>query len=168
MFVRLRMLRYAAVAALVVTGLVSIASAANGVVASAPDPCPPSYSASGIDLVAAPESVAAGQSEHFRIDNSKGPAVTYGTPYAIQECLSGVWVLAPFSPRGPWTKQLIRQRPSRGRWCGFLIPATAATGEYRVRKAVDVGSRGRWLYGDFGVVAAGSGSRPAERQLDRC
>lgn len=155
MCVSLRMFGYAAVTALVAAGLVSMASAASaGAKTGTVESCSASPDAKEVKLAVGPESIAAGQTVHFRIDNSKGPTVTYGTPYSVQECLGGVWVLASFSPPGPWTKQLIRQRPSRGRWRSVLIPTTAAAGHYRIRKSVRIGESGRWLYDDFDVVSS--------------
>jgi hypothetical protein len=114
--------------------------------------CVPRTNTGVVRLVLAPGSVAAGQEVHFRIDNSTGPAITFGTPFSVQQCIAGTWVLASFSPPGPWTKQLIRQRPSRGRWRSLEIPTTAAAGEYRIRKSVSAGEGGRWLYADFRVA----------------
>jgi hypothetical protein len=155
MFVRLRMLRYAVVAVLVAASLVSIVWAASAEATGGLESCPSSPDAKGVRLVVGPESVAAGQTVHFRIDNSTGPTVTYGSPYGVQECLGGVWVLSSFSPPGPWPKQLIRQRPSHGRWQSVEVPMTAVAGQYRIRKSVQFGERGHSLYGDFDVVAPG-------------
>jgi hypothetical protein len=152
MFMRLRVLIYVTIGVLAAVGLMSAASpttdSANGV----PRSCAPSPNAGVVRLVVAPGSVVAGQAVHFRIDNSRGPTLTYGVDYSIQQCVAGVWKLAPFSPTG-FTKQRIAQRPSRGRWRRVPIPTTAAAGEYRVRKSVSDGMRGRWLYDDFDVFA---------------
>jgi hypothetical protein len=115
-------------------------------------PCAPTPDAGALRLVVAPGSIAAGQAAHYRIDNSTGPPITYGTPFSIQECVAGVWVLASFNPSGPWTKPLFLQRPGRGRWRSVQIPTKAAAGDYRIRKSVRAGGRGRWLYGEFVVV----------------
>jgi hypothetical protein len=155
MVMRLRINRYAAIVGLVAAGLISLASAASEAAAGAFESCATSPDAGTVRSVAAPESALAGQAVHFRIDNSKGPAITYGTPYSVQECLAGVWVLASFSPAGPWTKQKIAQKPSHGRWRSVLIPTTAAAGQYRIRKSAWDGERWHSLYGDFDVVAPG-------------
>jgi hypothetical protein len=150
-------LRNVAVAALLGIGLVSVASPASAAAApGAAETCPPSPEPTRVGLIVAPESVIGGESAHFRIDISTGPAITYGTPYDIQQCLGGVWLLASFSPRGPWTKQLLRQNPGPGRWWSAPIPTTAPAGRYRIRKSVRFNERGHWLYDDFNVVAAGA------------
>lgn len=124
-----------------------------------PGPGLEQYEVSGaVKLVVAPGSVAAGQRAHFRVDNSKGPTITYGAAYRIQECMAGVWMLAPFSPTAA-TRQRICQRRGRGRWWRAPIPATAAVGRYRIRKLVEVEGSGRWLYGDFDVIAHTSARR---------
>lgn len=151
----MRVLRHSAAGALVFVGLVSLAPGTGEAAAGARQSCAPSPDKGTVRLIVAPKSAVAGQAVHFRIDNSEGPAITYGTPYGVQECLEGVWVLASFSPPGPWTRQKIAQRPSRGRWQSIQIPTTAVPGEYRIRKSVQVSERGRWLYGHFDVVAPG-------------
>jgi hypothetical protein len=149
-------LRNVAVAALVGSGLVSVAAAAGAAAApGAAETCPPSPKSTRVELIAAPESVVAGESVHFRIDNSTGPGITYGTPYAIQQCLGGVWVLASFSPPGPWIKPLLGQNPGPGTWWSAPTPTTAPAGRYRIRKSVRFDERGHSLYDDFDVVAAG-------------
>src|SRR5690349_8163695 len=145
MFVRLRMLKYIAIGALAAVGLMLAASPTTDSASGAVQSCPPPPDAGVVRLVVAPRSVAAGQAVHFRIDNSRGPTLTYGVDYSIQQCVDGAWKLAPFSPT-VFTKQRIRQRPSRGRWRRVPIPTTAAAGEYRVRKSVNDGTWGRWLY----------------------
>lgn len=150
----MRLLRHPGAAALVFAGLVSFVPGAGEAAAGARQSCAPSPDAGTVRLVVAPKSAVAGQAVHFRIDNSEGPAITYGTHYGVQECLDGVWVLASFNPPG-WTRQKIAQMPSRGRWQSVQIPTTAVPGEYRIRKSVQVSERGRWLYGDFDVVAPG-------------
>jgi hypothetical protein len=153
MVVRLwRLFIYVAIGALAAVGLVSAASPVTDSANAASQSCAPSPDAGVVRLVVAPGSVVAGQAVHFRIDNSRGPTLTYGADYSIQQCVAGVWKLAPFSPTG-FTKQRIAQRPSRGRWQRIPIPTTAAAGEYRVRKSVNDGMRGRWLYDGFDVVA---------------
>ena len=158
MFVRLRMLIYMAIGALAAVGLMSAASPTTDSASGAFQSCAPPPDAGVVRLVVAPGSVVAGQVVHFRIDNSRGPTLTYGVDYSIQQCVSGVWQLAPFSPT-VFTRQRIRQRPSRGRWRRVPIPTTAAAGQYRVRKSVNDGIRGRWLYDDFDVVAPTSARR---------
>jgi len=128
---------------------------------AAPSSCVPSPDAGVVRLVVAPGAVAAGRAVHFRIDNSRGPTLTYGADYSIQRCVAGVWELAPFSPTA-FIRQRIAQRPSRGRWQRVPIPTTAAIGEYRVRKAVSDGMEGRWLYDDFDVSAEPVSSRRAQ------
>jgi hypothetical protein len=152
MLVRLPRHRQLAINALTVAGLLSVVSPAT---ASAPidlGSCPPTPKAAAVKLVVPPRSAAAGEPVHFRVDNTAGPTITYGADYSIQECVAGAWRLAPFSPTAA-TRQRIRQRPSRGRWWDALTPATAATGHYRIRKLVEIGRRGRWLYGDFDLIA---------------
>lgn len=143
---------YLVIGALTVAGLLSVVSPASGSAMIEPRSCAPTPEAAGIRLVVAPDSVIAGQSVHYRVDNRKGPTITYGADYSIQECVAGVWMLAPFSPT-VFPKQKIAQLPSRGRWWRVPIPTTAAAGEYRVRKSVNDGMRGRWLYDGFDVVA---------------
>lgn len=168
MFVRLRMLIYVAIAALAAVGLMSAVSPTTGSANGVHRSCAPTPDAGVIRLVVAPGSVVAGQAVHFRIDNSRGPTLTYGVDYSIQQCVSGVWQLAPFSPK-VFTRQRIRQRPSRGRWRKVPIPTTALAGEYRIRKSVNDGMRGRWLYGSFDIVIdtrarkAGVPRNPAEQ-----
>ena len=140
-----------AIGSLAAIGLISAAWSTLYLADAAPSSCPLSPNAGVVRLVVAPGAVAAGRAVHFRIDNSRGPTLTYGADYGIQQCLAGVWKLAPFSPT-TFTKQRIAQRPSRGRWQGVPIPTTAAIGEYRIRKAVSDGTGGLWLYHDFDVV----------------
>ena len=155
MLVSLRTLRYTVVAGLVAAGLISLAPWASEAAAGALESCAPSPDAGTVRLVVAPKSAVPGHAVHFRIDNSRGPGITYGTPYSVQECVGGVWVLAAFSPPGPWTKQKFGQRPGHGRWQRVEIPMTAVAGQYRIRKSVQVEEEGRSLYGDFDVVAPG-------------
>lgn len=139
-----------AIGTLTMVGLLSVILPALASDAIAVGPCAPTPDAVAVRLVIAPKSAAAGQRVHFRVDNTAGPTITYGADYSIQECVAGVWRLAAFSPTVA-TKQRIRQRQGRGRWWDAPIPADAATGHYRIRKMVEVGRNGRWLYGDFGV-----------------
>ncbi len=155
MIVRVRVLKTAAVAFLVAAGLVSIGATSEAAIGPS-DSCPSPPAARGINLVVASKSVAAGQAVHFRIDNSNGAAITYGTPYSVQECVAGKWLPASFSPPGPWTRQKIGQRPGPGRWQSVLVPTTAVAGRYRIRKVVAFGEGGHWLYGDFDVVIPGA------------
>lgn len=141
------------VAAVASAGFVGVAAGASS---GAPHSCNLSPKPKTIKLVVAPMKIAAGEAVHFRIDNSTGPPVLYGTPYSIQECVAGVWVLAPFDPPGPWTKQLIAQRPSRGKWQVVQVPTTAAAGEYRIRKSIRTDESNRWLYGNFSVGSPGT------------
>lgn len=143
---------------LAAVGLMSAASPTTDSANAVPQPCVPSLDGRAVRLVVAPGSVAAGQATHVRIDNSQGPTITYGAHYSIQQCVAGVWELAPFSPT-VFTRQRIRQRPSRGRWQRVPIPITAEVGEYRIRKSIDDGMGGRWLYDDFDVVA-----QPSQRK----
>lgn len=151
-FVPLRMLIYVAIGILAAVGLMSAASPTTDSADGAPRSCAPSPDAGEVRLIVAPKSVAAGQATHFRIDNMKGPTIIYGPGYSIQECVAGVWALAPFSPMGAARVRIV-QRPSRGRWQRVQIPTTAAAGEYRIRKSVSEGMQGRWLYDDFDVAA---------------
>jgi hypothetical protein len=152
MLARLLIRRYLAIGALTVSGLLSVVSlaAASGLIHHGS--CAPTPEAIAVRLVVASGSTAAGQRVHFRVDNTTGPTITYGADYSIQECVAGAWRLAPFSPTAA-TRQRIRQRPSRGRWWDAPTPATAAAGHYRIRKLVEVGRSGRWLYGDFDLIA---------------
>jgi hypothetical protein len=156
MLVRLPILRYLAISALTVAGVVSVVAPVRGSAPNDLGSCPPTPRAVAVRLVVAPGSGTAGEPIHFRVDNTAGPTITYGAGYSIQECVAGVWMLAPFSPTAA-TRQRIRQRPSRGRWWDVRIPADAATGRYRIRKVVEVGRSGRWLYGDFDIVPQTSG-----------
>jgi hypothetical protein len=144
--------RYVVIGVLAVVGLVPPVSAMTYTASAVPRSCPPSPDAGAIGLAVAPRSVTPGRTVHFQIDNSRAPTLTYGADYSIQECVVGVWKLAPFSPT-VFTRQLIQQRPSRGRWWRVRIPTTTAIGKYRVRKTVSAGRRTRWLYGEFAVVA---------------
>ncbi len=157
-FVRLRILTYVAIGVLAVVGVMSAAWPTTDSANAASQLCVPSPDAGVVRLVVVPGSVAAGQAVHFRIDNSRGPTLTYGADYSIQQCVAGVWKLAPFSPTA-FTRQLIQQRPSRGRWQRVPIPTTATVGEYRLRKSVSDGMGARWLYCDFDVVAHPSAQR---------
>lgn len=47
-----------------------------------------------------PGTLAAGQATHFRIDNLKGPAITYGPGYSIQECVGVSGHLRPSVRQG--------------------------------------------------------------------
>lgn len=152
MSVRLPIHTYLAVGALSLAGLLSVVSPAAGSATIAPGSCAPTPEVGAVKLVVAPGSVAAGQRVHFRVDNTEGPTITYGAEYGIQECVAGVWRLAPFSPTAA-TRQRIRQRRGRGRWWSAPISDTAATGQYRIRKLVEVERSSRWLYGDFDVAA---------------
>lgn len=151
MLVGSRIYSYVAIAALTAAGLLAVASPATGAATVAPGSCAPTPEARRLSLVVAPGSLAAGQTVHFRIDNSTASAITYGPGYSIQECVAGVWMLAPFSPLGE-ARVKILQRPGRGRWQGAPTPTTAAAGEYRIRKSIAVGRRGRWIYGDFAIA----------------
>lgn len=152
MLVRLQIQIPLAIGAISMAVLLSVVSSATGSATKAPGSCAPTPEAIAIRLVVAPGSGVAGQKEHFRVDNTAGPTITYGANYSIQECVAGVWNLAPFSPTAA-TRQRIRQRPGRGRWWGVPIPATAVSGQYRIRKVVEVERSGRWLYGTFDIVA---------------
>jgi hypothetical protein len=140
------------ITSLMAAGLMSATSSTTDSANAASQMCIPSSDGRDVRLVVAPGSVAAGQAVHFRIDNSRGPTIIYGADYSVQQCVAGVWKLAPFSPT-VFPKQRIAQRPSRGRWQRVPIPATAVAGEYRIRKSVNDGTRGRWLYDDFDIVA---------------
>jgi hypothetical protein len=120
--------------------------------ATTESPCPASAQRGAIRMAVSPVSVSPGQALRYRIDNSAGPTITYGTPYSVQVCLGGVWVLAPFSPQGPWTKQRIRQGPSHGRQWSVQLPDGVASGAYRIRKEVATANSVRWLYAPFSVV----------------
>jgi hypothetical protein len=136
-------------------GLLSVVSLATASGQTNRGSCPPTPKAVAVRLVVAPGSTAAGETVHFRVDNTAGPTITYGANYSIQECVAGAWTLAPFSPKAA-TRQRIRQRPGRGRWWIAPTPTTAATGHYRIRKLVGIGRRGRWLYGNFDIAAQGN------------
>lgn len=141
--------------AIVIAGLLPLIIVASGSAKLRVRSCPPSQAGGMVRMVVAPRSIEAGQSMHFRIDNSLGPTVFYGTDYSIQECVAGVWMLAPFTPTVS-TRQRIAQRPGRGRWSSVPIPTTAEGGEYRIRKVVGSEEGNRWLYGQFGVSAPGA------------
>jgi hypothetical protein len=98
MIARLQRLIYVAIGVLATAGLMSPVSSTADSANAASQSCAPSPNARVVRLVVAPGSVVAGQAVHFRIDNSKGPKITYGKAYSIQQCVAGVWKLAPFSP----------------------------------------------------------------------
>lgn len=163
--VSLRIQGNLAIGALAVAGLLLLVSPESPLAATPPGSCGPSPQAHALKLVVASQSVPAGQTLQFRVDNIAGPTIVYGADYAIQECLNGVWVLAPFSPKSA-TRQRIRQRPSRGRWWNAPISSTAESGAYRIRKAVQVEGRRRWLYGEFEVISDVSARRAASNPFE--
>lgn len=149
---------YLAFLALAAAGLLSIILPAVGSARVTSGSCAPTPQPGAVRLIVARGSVTVGESVHFRVDNTKGPPITYGADYSIQECVAGVWRLAPFSPAAA-TRQRIRQRRGRGRWWDAPIPGDAQAGEYRIRKRVEVETRGRWLYRDFAIVPPASAPR---------
>lgn len=153
------MFKYVAIGILAAVGCVSAVAATRETASAASQPCAPSPGAGAIELFVAPGSVPAGQATHFRIENIRGPAIIYGPGYSVQECVAGAWTLAPFSPTAEARVRIV-QRPSRGRWQRVQIPATAVAEKYRVRKSVSADGRGRWLYGEFEIVAP-TGARRA-------
>jgi hypothetical protein len=152
MYMSLQTLMRVAIGIVAAVGLISVASPTTDLTSAASQGCRLSPTAGVVRLIVTPGSVAAGGAAHFRIDNSKGPTLTYGAGYSIQQCVSGVWKLAPFSPTA-FTKQRTRQRPSHGRWRGIPIAPDATTGKYRIRKSVEIGMRAHWLYANFTIAS---------------
>lgn len=115
--------------------------------------CPKQSNTGSIKVVVVPRSVSLGQEVRFQIENPRGPAVAYGAEFSIQQCVDGIWMLAPFSPE-VFTKQRIEQPAGKkGPWSRVQIPTDAASGAYRIRKSVWDGERWRSLAGEFRVSA---------------
>lgn len=164
MVVRLPIHSAIAICTIAVAGLLPVATP---VTASGPidhGSCPPTPKSVAVKLVIAPRSIVAGEPLHFRVDNTSGPTITYGADYNVQECVDGVWILAPFSPTVA-TRQRIRQRPGRGRWWDVATPSIAEAGRYRIKKLVEIGRNGRWLYEKFNIVVQSSPRQSRVLQL---
>lgn len=104
-----------------------------------------------LSLLVAAESVPPGQTVRFQVDKSTGPTIMYGVDYSVQQCVAGVWMLAPFSPE-LFTRQRIQQSGHAGSWWNAPIPGDAVPGEYRIRKSVWDGGYWHRLYGEFEVA----------------
>jgi hypothetical protein len=110
--------------------------------------CPSNPRSAVVRVTVTPDPIAPGQTLRFRLDDTGGRWLTYGADYSIQQCVAGVWSLAPFSPE-IFTRQLIHQLSGRGKWWEARTPAEAEGGRYRIRKPVRYDGGGHWLYGEF-------------------
>jgi hypothetical protein len=100
-----------------------------------------------------PRPVRAGHRLFFRIENSGTREIAFGVAWSVEGFSKGRWAPAPFSPRGPWTEQLIGLPAGmRMPWERFAIPETATPGLYRVHKAIEFGRGERPCLAPFRVV----------------
>ncbi|HEX3362431.1 MAG TPA: immunoglobulin-like domain-containing protein [Solirubrobacterales bacterium] len=100
-----------------------------------------------------PRAVRVGHRLFFRIENLGTQAIDFGVQWSVEQLSKGRWAAAPFSPRGPWTEQLL-ELPAGERmlWQRFTIPETATPGLYRLRKPIEFANGNRPCLAPFRVV----------------
>lgn len=105
-----------------------------------------------IRLAIRPSEVKAAESIKFRVEDRSDADTSFGPKFKVQVQSEGGWMLASFSPRGPWPQKISKLRSGESsQWQGLEIPADAVAGRYRITKEVQIAGHRRFIEASFSV-----------------